>query len=231
VVRENTFTGRDYAEAVAAAGGVPLLAPTLDAGLATAFEGAADGLLLSGGVDVDPALYGAQPQVDLGAVDRERDVLELALYRAFRASKKPILGICRGIQLVNVAEGGTLHQHLPAVPGTQQHRQADRIGAPLHAVTLESDSRLAVALGRAEVRTNSYHHQALDRLGDGLRAVGRSADGVVEALEGRDGAFLLAVQWHPELCWRTYPEHHAPFRMVVEATRSRGTRLMAPAPA
>lgn len=222
--REDTLTGRNYAEAVAAAGGLPLLAPTLAPDLAPdlarALVARADALLLTGGVDVDPYAFGEEPAAGLGRVDRDRDAFEFALYRAFRAAGKAVLGVCRGVQLVAVAEGGTLHQHLPAVPGMLQHAQRDRSGAPLQRVRLEPDSRLARAYGATELRVNSYHHQGVARVPPSLRAVARSGDGLVEALEAREGAPLVALQWHPEMSWRSFPEHLAPFRWLVDAARS-----------
>ncbi|MEJ2666190.1 MAG: gamma-glutamyl-gamma-aminobutyrate hydrolase family protein [Deinococcales bacterium] len=220
--RNDTIQGHNYALAMAAAGAVPLLAPNVDAALADRYADAADGLLLTGGVDIDPYLFDASPHPDLGSVDRRRDAFELALYRAFRERGKPVLGICRGIQLVNVAHGGSLHQHLPRVPDTEQHAQRDVTGAPLQRVALETGSRLAEAFGTQVLRVNSFHHQAVDRVGDGLRAVARADDGIVEALELEDGddAFVVAVQWHPEMCWDTHPEHHTPFRMLADACRS-----------
>jgi len=222
--RNDTVQGHNYALAITRAGGVPLLAPNVDPELAEAYVEGADALLLTGGVDIDPYLYDTRPHPDLGNVDRGRDAFELALYRAFRDRSKPVLGICRGIQLVNVAHGGSLHQHVPAVAGAEQHIQRDITGAPLQRVTLEPGSRLAAAFGAERLHVNSFHHQAVDRVGDGLRVVARSDDGMVEALEadddGSDG-FVVAVQWHPEMCWDTHPEHHAPFRMVVEACLAR----------
>jgi len=225
--RNDTIQGHNYALALSAAGAVPLLAPNVDAALAAVYAERADGLLLAGGVDMDPYLYGARPHPDLGTVDRRRDAFELALYRAFRSRGKPVLGICRGIQVVNVAHGGNLHQHLPAVAGLDQHLQKDFTGAPLQRVALAPGSRLAKAFGATEVSVNSFHHQGVDRIGEGLVATARSEDGLVEALEIDDpdgDAFVVAVQWHPEMCWDTYPEHHTPFRMLVEACR------VAPAP-
>ena len=221
--RNDTIQGHNYALALTAAGAVPLVAPNVDAELAEAYAARADGLLLTGGVDIDPHLFGARPHRDLGSVDRRRDAFELALYRAFRALGKPVLGICRGIQLVNVAHGGDLHQHLPAVADTEQHLQKDFTGAPLQRVALTPGSRLAAAFGTAELTVNSFHHQAVDRVGDGLQVAARSADGIVEALELDDpeGGFVVAVQWHPEMCWDTYPEHHTPFAMLVDACRTR----------
>ncbi len=223
--RNDTIQGHNYALALTSAGAVPLLAPNVDAALAEVYAERADGLLLTGGVDIDPYLFGARPHRDLGTVDRRRDAFELALYRAFRALGKPILGICRGIQLVNVAHGGSLHQHLPAVPDTDQHVQKDVTGAPLQRVAITPDSRLANAFGSTDVFVNSFHHQAVDRVGEGLQVTARCEDGIVEALEIDEGAhgdaFMVAVQWHPEMCWDTHPEHHTPFRMLVEACRAR----------
>src|SRR5690606_27716636 len=121
------------------------------------------------------------PERDLGSVDERRDAFELALYRAFRAAGKPVLGVCRGHQVINVAEGGTLHQHLPALEHSWQHDQKDIRGVPLHPVKLAPGSRLAGAFGTLDIRTNSYHHQAIDRLGEGLKAVATAGDGLVEA--------------------------------------------------
>jgi len=218
--RNDTIQGHNYALALAATGAVPLLAPNVDAALAGVLAERADGLLLAGGVDMDPYLYGARPHPDLGVVDRRRDAFELALYRAFRSLGKPVLGICRGIQLVNVAHGGSLHQHLPAVAGLDQHLQKDFTGAPLQRVTLAEGSRLADGFGATALSVNSFHHQGVDRVGEGLVATARSEDGLVEALEiDDDDAFVVAVQWHPEMCWDSHPEHHTPFRMLVEAAR------------
>lgn len=211
------MTGRNYSLGVAAAGGLPTMVAATDPALAEAYAASHDGLLLTGGVDVDPGAFGALPERDLGEVDERRDLFELALYAAFRAAGKPVLGICRGIQMINVAEGGTLHQHLPAVPGTFQHGQRDLRGEPLHPVTLAADSTLARAFGRTLIKTNSYHHQAVDRVGAGLEVVARAGDGVVEALEATSGSFVLGVQWHPEMSFQQWPEHRAPFEVFLNA--------------
>jgi len=220
LLREDSFTGRNYSEGVVQAGGLPIMTPTLDPVLAPRYATMADGLLLVGGGDVDPGAYGQGPARDLGHVDPLRDAWEMALYRAYRAAGKPVLGICRGVQLINVAEGGSLHQHLPAVEGTWQHSQHDMRGTPLHPVELVAGSRLAVGFGTTAIRANSYHHQAVDRVGQGLKVVARAGDGVIEALEGDSGPFLLALQWHPEMAFEAHPEHHTPFRLFVEALRS-----------
>ncbi len=215
--RQDVLTGRNYSQALVAAGALPLLAPTTDPALAEAYAGHAQALLLTGGCDVDPVRFEQQPDPGLGAVDVERDAFEIALYQAFRAARKPVLGICRGIQLINIAEGGTLHQHVPNVEGAVQHDQHDLSGTPLHPVQLEADSRLATAYGGVAIRTNSYHHQSVDRPAASLRVTGRTADGLIEALEAPGDDFVVGVQWHPEMSWRAFPEHHAIFRLFIEA--------------
>ena len=220
LIREDTLTGRNYSEAVVLAGGLPIMTAALDPDLAPLYASMADGLLLTGGGDVDPAEFAQGPSRDLGAVDPVRDAFEIALYRAYRQAGKPILGICRGVQLINVAEGGSLIQHLPAVDGSWQHDQRDLRGTPFHHVDLAPDSRLADAFGSSRIRTNSFHHQAVDRVGAGLKVVARAGDGTIEALEGDGDPFLVGVQWHPEMAFKAHPEHHAPFRAFLDALRA-----------
>ena len=215
--RVDAVTGLNYSEAVTQLGGLPLMVGNLGSELAEMYVEGADGLILTGGVDVDPSYFGAEPHPLLGLVDGPRDRFEMALYHAARAKGVPVLGVCRGHQLINVAAGGTLHQHLSTADQTVQHEQADITGAPLHGVTLEPDSALAQAFGAARIRTNSYHHQAVDKPGQELRVVGRTADGIAEALENTDGPFVLGVQWHPEMSFQAYPEQIAPFRAFMQA--------------
>ncbi len=215
--RNDAFTGRNYSEAIARAGGIPLMAASLEPELAAGFLEGIDGVVFSGGVDVDPIHFGQQPHRDLGSVDVERDRFELALYRAARERNLPILGVCRGFQLMNIAQGGTLHQHLGADFSSLGHAQGDSGGEPYHTVTLAADSELGRAFGSTEIRTNSYHHQGIDVLGQDLRAVGHASDGLVEAVEGTSGAFLIGVQWHPEMSQAKYPEQLAPFTAFIKA--------------
>ena len=190
-----------YVSAVAQAGGIPLILSQLmgDGRTARALEGC-QGLLLTGGEDVDPIHYGAEPSAALGSVDGERDRFELALFAAARAARLPILGICRGIQLVNVALGGTLYQDLPSErPGPVDHNPDAARDARTHHVCLAPGSRAADALGVDRLVPNSFHHQAIRDLAPGLVASGWSDDGVIEAVESRaDDGWVLAVQWHPE---------------------------------
>jgi putative glutamine amidotransferase len=179
-----------YAEAVTAAGGLPVHLPQhVDP---AAYAGRLDGVLLSGGADVDPDLYGAVADPATGPVEEERDAAELALIELAAGEELPMLGICRGLQLLNVWAGGTLHQDEPA------HARYDlTVDDAFDEVAIEPGSRLA-ALHGARVRVNSLHHQTVERVADALVVTARSVDGTVEALEW-PGHEVIAVQWHPEL--------------------------------
>jgi putative glutamine amidotransferase len=187
----------DYAEQVTAAGGIPVLLPPLP-GVAAAAD-RLDGLLLTGGGDIDPGRYGAQPHPRTSRVSGPRDAAELELLDAATQERLPVLGVCRGMQLVNVARGGTLCQHLPDDAG---HALAPGMFGS-HPVRVAAGTRLAGILGANGdgVDVPTAHHQAVDRLGDGLVASAWAEDGVVEAVEAGAGGdpFLLAVQWHPEV--------------------------------
>lgn len=220
--RSDSFTGRNYSQAIIRAGGLPVMMPNVDPALAADYAASADGILFTGGVDLDPVTYAQEPLPQMGSIDGERDAFELALYQAARSRQLPILGVCRGAQLINVAEGGTLHQHVPLVSQSLNHAQPDIDGEPYHAVNLKEGSLLARAYATTRIRTNSYHHQAVDRPGRGLLASAHSSDGLIEAIEGdpEDG-FLLAVQWHPEMSCERHPEHLAPFLAFLAAIGER----------
>ena len=202
---------RRYTDMVALAGGLPVLLPPMDgvAGLLPRL----DGLVLSGGGDIDPALYGAERDPDCGPPSPARDSAELELCRHALASGLPVLGICRGLQVINVALGGTLHQHLPGLVGNDSH-SPDPGGYGSHKVTVGPGTQLSDVLGRSETAVPTHHHQAIDRLGAGLTATAWTDDGVIEAVEFDQAAaanghasgtgsrarppFMVAVQWHPE---------------------------------
>lgn len=215
--RLDALTGRNYADALVRVGLLPMLSVSLAAELADETLDGFDGLLLSGGADVDPARFGQPPHPGLGEVDADRDAFELAAYRVARERGLPVLGICRGIQVVAVAEGGSLHQHLPAVSGLHQHEQRARDGGAVHRVRIAEGSALRAAVGTDAMAVNSYHHQGVDRVPDALRVTARADDGMVEALEASDGAFLLAVQWHPEMAFERDPRQLAPFEAFARA--------------
>jgi gamma-glutamyl-gamma-aminobutyrate hydrolase PuuD len=187
---------RGYFDAVVRAGGVPVLVD--DVPDPKAFLARVDALVLTGGPDVDPALYGQTRHDAVYGIDRRADDFECALADAASARSVPTLAICRGFQVLNVARGGTLFQHIPDDPGVPAHgRPGEAGGAREHPVTLDRDSLLADVMEATTVTASCHHHQAIDALGDGLRVVGRASDGIVEAME-LDGAFVIAVQWHPE---------------------------------
>jgi len=224
--RDEMVLGLRYLQALAGVGCLPVVVPPLEGEQIDAFLDRVDGICLSGGPDLVPAAYGAQPHPRLGPTEPDLDRFELDLARAADRRGMPVLAICRGAQLLNVVRGGTLHQHLPDVVGTAiTHRQlAD--GAELtHDVTMTRSGTLTRALGAGTLRVNSFHHQAVDRLGDGLRVVGRAPDDVVEAFEDPGERFVVAVQWHAEaIVWR--PEQTALFRaFAVACSKTRGPRI------
>lgn len=191
-----------YVRAVELAGGAPVLIPlqlaeeTLRAILARL-----DGLLLAGGVDVHPKEFGQVVEPFCGDIDAARDETELRVTRWALAEDKPVFGICRGIQLLNVAAGGDLYQDIPAQLQTEvwhQHRPGDPYNRLAHAIEIQTASRVARALGATRVEVNSLHHQALKQVAPGLQVVARAPDGVVEAVESADGRFVVGVQFHPE---------------------------------
>ncbi len=211
---------RTYTRAVWEAGGVPLLVPCEEQGAVARSIDVVDGLILSGGGDVDPAWHRRRSHPSVYGVDDERDLFELAVVRAARERRVPLLGICRGAQVVNVALGGDLLVDIPSEVGTSViHRIAQPGEVARHEIRIDPSSRLAVAIGEAEVVVNSSHHQAVRDLGEGLRAVAWSADGVIEAVETDDAWPMLGVQWHPE---QRPPDNAAawrPFEALVLAAR------------
>lgn len=219
--RTELALGMAYVEAVHRAGGAPVILPPLPREAAEEVLAPVDALLVPGGPDIHPAAYGAVPHPELGPTEPELDAFELALVRAADRRGLPVLGICRGAQVLNVARGGNLFQHLPDEVGeTVTHRQPDAIARPTHTVRISAGSALRRATGRAGAWVNSLHHQGIARLGDGLSAVAWAPDGAVEAVEADDG-FTLGVQWHAEaLVGR--PEHLAVLRALVDAARPRG---------
>src|SRR4051794_16880066 len=182
--------GMTYLQAVERAGGVPVVLPPCVSDLETLLE-RLDGICLSGGPDLDPGAYGARTrQEELGPTEPSLDAFEIALARAALERGMPLLGICRGSQALNVACGGTLHQHVPG------HRQSEPGCQVAHEVEVLAGTRLAGLIGAGTMAVNSFHHQAVDRLGHGLRVAALAGDGTVEAIEGP--GFAIGVQWHAE---------------------------------
>ena len=214
--------GLPYMRAVEMAGGLPVALPPLTTENVDALLDHLSGLLLTGGPDLDPSTYGAAPHPELGPIDPVVDAFELALCRHAYRRRMPILGICRGAQLLNVARHGTLHQHLPEFTnGTIEHRQPEIGTRTSHEIRVAPDSSLAQTTGGGPVRVNSFHHQAIDRIGFDLRAVAWSQDGLIEAIEEQDGRFVLGVQWHAETLLAD-AEQLSLFERLVEATSNPG---------
>lgn len=188
-----------YVDGVRLAGAIPVIFPPGEPSAARLLD-RVDGLILAGGGDISPAAYGGEPHETIYSVCDERDAFELDLARtALARHDRPVLSICRGLQLLNVVCGGTLHEHIPDAFGdTVPHRAPPRVPVR-HPVTVAPDSHLAGVLGATRVEAISWHHQSVDRLGGDLRPVAWAEDGVIEAVEHLVHPWCLAVQWHPEL--------------------------------
>ena len=216
-----------YIAAVQRAGAVPvLLPPQLDEPAREALWERLDGLVLTGGGDVDPARFGEPPHPTVSDVSADRDALELHLARRAVEEGLPLLAICRGIQVLNVALGGTLWQDVPSqVPGALVHQQTAPRHEPTHRVKLLGEgTRLHAASGNRELAVNSFHHQAVKRLGEGLREVAWAEDGLVEGVELPGHPFAVGVQWHPEDLVGHDPAARGLFAAVVEVARARSRR-------
>lgn len=208
-----------YADAVAAAGGVPMTLPlTDDSATLAQVAGMIDGLLLTGGHDVAPACYGEQAIAECGKSCARRDSMELALIRLMLAAHKPIFGICRGIQMLNVSLGGTLYQNLALQhPSPVDHHMSPPYDRAVHGVSISAGTLLRDIVGADALGVNSYHHQAVRKLAPALRASAVSEDGLVEGVELAEEKFVVAVQWHPEFRYRSDEPSMCLFRRFVDA--------------
>lgn len=212
----------DYTQSIARSGGAPLLVPCVtDEVTVLATLDVADGVLLTGGGDILSLNYGEEPHPTSKYQDPKRDTTEIALANAAIERGLPVLGICRGLQLLNVALGGTLIQDIPSqVEGACKHYGDGIEVALLHSVDIEADSLLARVLSSQHMAVNSYHHQAANALGTGLRINSRAKDGVIEGLEANDNRPILAVQFHPEEIAADYPQFQPLFDwLVTEASK------------
>lgn len=217
------FVHDELVRAVAAAGGAPLLIPcSREEALLEGFLQAVDGLIFSGsGADLDPRHYGEDPLPGLGRGNPERLDSELELARRALAGSLPLLGICGGLQTLNVAAGGTLYQDIPSqLPDALQHKPGGSPSKPSHPVSVEEASLLEAILGTRAVEVNSTHHQAVKEAARGFRVTAEAPDGVVEALEGPAGRFCLGVQWHPEYMAGWCRQSRAIFEALVAAARA-----------
>jgi len=216
---ERIFLMEDYLEAVRHFGGIPLLIPTTaEAGEQQLLLQMCDGLILTGGNDLDPRLYGEEILNDTVEPAPERDAAEYRLCEGALAAEMPILGICRGMQLLNVYFGGTLYQDIPSQVKTNLgHRPAASGERLVHDCKAEASTPMALLLGQEAFAVNTYHHQAAKALAPGLRAMAKSPDGMIEAIYKPDGAFLWGVQWHPERIWRQEESSAKVFEAFLDA--------------
>lgn len=209
---------RAYAEAVLAAGGLPVPIAARDESAAGAYLALCQGIVITGGAfDIPPERYGDARRACCGRENPARTAFEWALCEAALAGQVPLLGVCNGMQLMNVVRGGTLYQDLAEDLGVQGHEQPPPRDAPSHAVDIVPDSLLARLVGKEPLAVNSTHHQAVRRAGAGVLVSGRAPDGVVEAIELPDLPFALGVQWHPERALAHEPRHLGLWRGLVEA--------------
>ncbi len=216
----------DYVAALRRSGLWPVIVPGPSSGSPEEVLAPFSGLLLAGGGDVDPERYGAQPHPSTYGVDPVRDDLELALIPAALASGLPVLAICRGMQVLNVACGGTLSQHLPDVLGSVAHGDPSNDTWVPHDVEVAEGSRLAAAVGSGRLKgCASHHHQGIERLGDGLQPVAWGEDGVTEALEPQGASgWVTGVQWHPEVTAEEDEAQQALFDAFAEQVKARARR-------
>jgi putative glutamine amidotransferase len=219
-----------YVEAIVRAGGAPVLLPRLaDREAIHAAVDVADGVMLTGGGDIGSLRYGEEPHVKSKWQDSVRDEMELDATRLALERGLPILGICRGIQLLNVAMGGTLVQDVPSqVPDALKHYSEGLDALLLHTIAIEQGSLLARLFATTSLAVNSYHHQAVKEVGAGLRVSARAPDGVIEGLEATDGRSVLGVQFHPEEIAEPYPQFQALFDWLVGEARVGGKRNSRP---
>ena len=210
---------QDYLEAVLRAGGLPLLFPVTEeeSGLERLLD-RVDGLLLSGGEDVDPRVYGEEKLPCCGELSPARDRMEIPLCRLALKRDLPLLAICRGVQVLNCALGGTLYQDIARQYGkTLEHPRSDKPAEPVHEVRVEPGSRLFSIVGAETLPVNSRHHQAIRVPGKGLAVTGRATDGLTEAVELPEARFVVGVQWHPESLSDRWPQHQRLFDALVRA--------------
>lgn len=216
--RRAPFAPRELVEVIHYLDAVPFILPDVEQPMDVCAEliDMCDGLIIPGGPDIDPLLFGEEPIPELGFVNYKRDIFEKTLILEAANQKKPVLGLCKGAQMINVAFGGTVYQDLKAQYKdlTIKHSQSAYGGDPTHTVSFEPNSFLDMVFG-PQIIVNSRHHQAVRELGEGLRVTGVSADGVVEGIEN-DDATIVGVQWHPENMWREYDEMERLFQAFLD---------------
>jgi len=213
-----------YAQAVEKAGGLPLLLPhRVDHALIPQYVDLLDGILFTGGNDMNPALYGEEWHPKCIRMDCARQDFEFALIAEVERRRMPALGVCFGSQLMNVYRGGSLVQFLPDLEGKLEHRRLPDQQPGRHPIKLDTESQIGRAIGKSDVSVNTYHKQAVNRIGRGLRVIATAPDGVIEAFEDPTFPLFAAVQWHPERLIEE-KEHLAPFQLLVKKAAEAGER-------
>ncbi|WP_125582744.1 gamma-glutamyl-gamma-aminobutyrate hydrolase family protein [Levilactobacillus cerevisiae] len=219
--RNAAFAPRPAVEAIVKTGGLPIILPSIDPEDVADYLPLFDGVVFLGGADVDPTFFGEEPHVRLGKTYRKRDLFEIELLKQAVAANKAILGICRGLQLINVGLDGTLYQDLSEDPTARlKHSQAAMGNQPSHHVTVVSGSTLATLTGERPY-VNSRHHQAVKDVAPNLRVAATADDQVIEALESRDSDQILGVQWHPENMYKHHVESRQIFKNFVDRSAAR----------
>ena len=216
------FLGKDYTDGVLAAGGLPVVLPfSTNQNEIRDWADRLDGLLLTGGEDIAPALYGEEPRQGLGEISPVRDYFEAKLLVYMIEQNKPVFAICRGIQVLNAVMGGTLFQDLPREwPSSLQHSQKAPRDHSAHVVKISKGTKLNQIVGPDDLQTNTFHHQAVKQIAPGLAPSAHSRDGLIEAIEDPLRTFVIGVQWHPENLWQLSDRHFKLFTAFVEAAKS-----------
>jgi putative glutamine amidotransferase len=223
---ERYLSNMNYAAAVEKAGGLPLLLPfAVDHSLIPRYVDVLDGILFTGGNDMNPARYGEQWHPKVARMDKRREEFEFALIAEVERRRTPALGVCFGSQLMNVFRGGSLTQFLPdiATEKSLEHRRLPNAEPGRHLIKLDPISQLGRVIGKSEVSVNTYHKQAVKRIGNGLTITATAPDGVIEAFEDPGLPMFCAVQWHPERLIDE-PEHLAPFKLLVSKSAEASKR-------
>lgn len=219
--RNAPFAPKPVIEAIVKSNGLPVILPSVSPELAAQYLPLFDGVLFAGGFDVDPTFFGEEPHEKLGSTYLKRDLFEMALLKEALRANKAVMGICRGMQVINAGLGGTLYQDLSENPDAYlKHTQAAMGNMPSHHVTTKENSRVNHLIGTRPY-VNSRHHQAVKKLGDNLVATAFADDGVVEAIESADSDQILAVQWHPENMFKHYKYSQALFADLIKRAQER----------
>ncbi|KYO66837.1 gamma-glutamyl-gamma-aminobutyrate hydrolase family protein [Thermovenabulum gondwanense] len=225
-IEEKAVLNEGYYLAVEKAGGIPFITPPLEEVTLQEILEFVDGVLITGGPDVDPLLFGEDPVKELGEVSPARDKAEIFLVKEAFNRGLPVMGICRGIQVINVALGGSLYQDLPSqLKGSIKHSQSAPRWYATHTVKVQKGTILFEIFNSEEVKVNSFHHQAIKNISPNLKAVAYAPDGVVEAVEAvSQDKFILGLQWHPEGMWQKDPVQLKPFERFIEEIKRRKGR-------